>query len=199
MVELVRPFIHGSSVTMEPLSLAGPALDIVRQRLSSFGRDTIEVLAAGAVVGRSFDLGLLSAATERDFQSPMGVLDGPCAARVIAPIPGPRGYFSFGHDLIRGVLLQDLPPSELTELHHRVAVAMEQRCPVLGDVPSPELVHHLLSALPRGGLEKAIDYTLRLAHHSTWVCAHADAAAPVITPGRRKWRTASTSCLVTHR
>ncbi len=48
----------------------------------------------------------------------------------------------------------------------------------MGDgIPRTDLVHHLLSALPLGEVEKAVDYARRSALAAFDVCAHADAAS----------------------
>ncbi len=176
MVELLRPFWRSAAPRVDELALSGPALDIVRQRLRTLSPETTALLSAAAVVGRDFDLGLLAYVSELDPQVLLDLLE---AARetnaILAPSKRP-GHFVFGHDLIRSVLLEHLSAGQSARLHLRAAEALENRYPVGDRVPRPELVHHLLSALPLGDIKKAIDYARRSALAAANVCAHADAA-----------------------
>jgi DNA-binding winged helix-turn-helix (wHTH) protein len=177
MVELLRPFRRSAPPRVDELALTGPALDIVRQRLRTLGREATTLLSAAAVVGRDFDLGLLGYVAELD---PRGLVDALDAARKTSTIlsPGDRpGHFVFGHDLIRSVLLEDLTASQRSRLHLRAAEVLEQRHPVGEGIPRTDLVAHLLSALPLGDVEKAVDYARRSALAAFHVCAHADAAS----------------------
>jgi DNA-binding winged helix-turn-helix (wHTH) protein len=177
MVELLRPFWRAAPPRVDELGLEGPALDIVRQRLRILSPETSALLSAAAVVGRDFDLGLLGYVTELDPQTLLDLLD---AARETSAIFSPSdapGHFVFGHDLIRSILLESLSPSRGASLHLRAAEAFERRYPVGDGLPRPELVHHLLSALPLGDIRKAIHYARRSAMAAAHVCAHADAAS----------------------
>ncbi len=176
MVELLRPFWRAAAPRVDELALAGPALDIVRQRLRLLSPETTSLLSAAAVVGRDFDLGLLGYVTKLEPQTLLDLLE---AARetntILSPSQAP-GHFVFGHDLIRSILLEGLPASRSATLHLRAAEALERRHPVGDGLPRPELVHHLLSALPLGDIRKAIDFAKRSAMAAAHVCAHADAA-----------------------
>src|SRR5579863_2905658 len=97
--------------------------------------------------------------------------------KLVLESPGRADHYVFGHDLIRSVLLDDLPATQLARLHLRVAEALERRYPVGADSPRQELVHHVLSALPFGEVKKAVDYAQRSALEAARVHAHADAAA----------------------
>ncbi len=176
MVELLRPYGRAAPPRVGELALTGPALDIVRDRLRTLSPETRELLSAAAVVGRDFDLGLLGYVSERDPQALVDHLDAARATKTVLS-PGDRpGHFTFGHDLIRDVLLKSLSASQQGRLHLRAAEALEHRYPLGDGSPRPELVHHLLSALPLGDTEKAVDYARRSALAAAHLCAHADAA-----------------------
>jgi DNA-binding winged helix-turn-helix (wHTH) protein/tetratricopeptide (TPR) repeat protein len=175
MVELLRPF-RNSAPPIDELVLTGPALDIVRQRLRTLGPQATKLLSAAAVVGSDFDLGVLSYVAELEPQGLVDTLETPRKASTILASAGRPGHFVFGHDLIRSVLLEDLPTSERARLHLRAAEVLERRHPVSDSIPRAELVHHLLSALPLGDVHKAVEYAKRSARAASHVCAHADAA-----------------------
>jgi DNA-binding winged helix-turn-helix (wHTH) protein/tetratricopeptide (TPR) repeat protein len=177
MRELLRPFSGAGGPHPDELDLSGPALDIVRQRVRALGDATLALLSAAAVVGRDFDLGLLAHVTGLEAPTLRDELERARQASVVLLRSEGAGYYTFGHDLIRSVLLEALPPSEEARLHLRTAEAIRRRYPV-GEGPlRTDLAHHLLAALPNGDLFAAIDYTRRCALAVADSCAHADAAA----------------------
>jgi eukaryotic-like serine/threonine-protein kinase len=176
MVELLRPFGPLVSPRVDELALSGPALDIVRPRLRTLSPESTSVLSAAAVVGRDFDLGLLAYVSELDPQVLLDLLEAARETNAILTPSKPPGHFAFGHDLIRSVLLEHVSAGQSARLHLRAAEALERRYPVGDGLPRPELVHHLLSALPLGDIKKAIDYARRSALAAANVCAHTDAA-----------------------
>jgi tetratricopeptide (TPR) repeat protein len=177
MVELLRPFGRSAPPSTDELSLPGPALDIVRQRIRVLPAETIALLSAAAVVGRDVDLALLAQVAERDPEQVLDLLEKARETKLVLESPGWADHFVFGHDLIRSVLLEDLPATHAARLHLRVAEALERRYPVGAGSPRQELVHHLLSALPLGDVKKAVDYAQRSAREAARVDAYADAAA----------------------
>jgi DNA-binding winged helix-turn-helix (wHTH) protein/tetratricopeptide (TPR) repeat protein len=176
MVELLRPFWRTSAPRVDELALTGPALDIVRERLRTLSPKAVSLLSAAAIVGRDFDLGLLGHVSELDPQTILDLLDEARETGTVRPTVDPPGHFVFRHDLIRSVLLANLSTSQSARLHLRAADALEGRFPVGAGVPRAEIVHHLLTALPLGDSEKAVDYATRSALAAAQVCAHADAA-----------------------
>ena len=176
MVELLRPFRNQGPPRIDELELTGPALDIVRQRIRTLGPEATSVLSVAAVVGSDFDLGLLAYVAELDPRGLVDTLESACKTSTILASADRPGHFTFGHDLIRSVLLEELPASQRARLHLRAAELLERRHPVGDGIPPTELVHHLLSALPLGDVLKTVEYTRRAALGASAVCAHADAA-----------------------
>jgi DNA-binding winged helix-turn-helix (wHTH) protein/tetratricopeptide (TPR) repeat protein len=177
MVELLRPFGRSSLPNSVELALPGPALDIVRQRVRVLSAETIAVLSAAALVGRDFDLALVSHVVDRGPEQVLDLLESAREARIVFESSGRADHFVFGHDLIRSALLDDMPATHAARLHLRVAEALERRYPVGSASPRQELVHHLLSALPLGDVKKAVEYAQRSAREAASLYAYADAAA----------------------
>jgi DNA-binding winged helix-turn-helix (wHTH) protein len=177
MVELLRPFGRSVPPNAGELSLQGPVLDIVRQRIRVLPPETVALLSAAAVVGREFDLTLLALVMEREAEQVLDLLEIARQTRIVLESPNRPDHYVFGHDLIRSVLLDDLPATQTAKLHLRVAEALERRYPVGAGSPRQELVHHLLSALPLGEVKKAVEYAQRSAQEAARVHANADAAA----------------------
>jgi tetratricopeptide (TPR) repeat protein len=177
MVELLRPFVHGPAPASSELALSGHALEILRQTLRSFSPDALEALSAAAVIGRSFDLGLLSAVTGHDGEAVLDTLEDAMNTHVIVPARDSHTDFAFGHDLIRSVLYDSLPNLTRIRLHQRVGDALSVRQASNSSLASAELAHHLLSALPNGDVIHAVTCARRAARAANRVGAYADACA----------------------
>ena len=175
MVELLRPFGRSAPPSTDDLALPGQALDIVRQRVRVLPSEAATLLSAAAVVGRDFDLALLAQVAERDPVQVLDLLHKARETKIVLESRAGVDHFVFGHELIRSVLLDDLPATQAARLHLRVAEALERRYPVGAGSPRHELVHHLLSALPLGDVKKAVEYAQRSAREAARVNAHADA------------------------
>jgi DNA-binding winged helix-turn-helix (wHTH) protein/tetratricopeptide (TPR) repeat protein len=177
MVELMRPFADGPAPAPSALSLSGPSLDIVRQGLRRLAADAREVLGAAAIIGRSFDLGLLSAVTGHDGEALLELLEDAMSSHIVVAARESHTDFAFGHDLMRSVLYEELGSVARIRLHQRVAEVLSRRQPPLSASASAELAHHLLSALPSGDVSHAVSCARQASRSATRIGAHADACA----------------------
>jgi DNA-binding winged helix-turn-helix (wHTH) protein/tetratricopeptide (TPR) repeat protein len=171
MVELLRPWVDGPTPAASELTLSGYALDIVRQALRRLDARAREVLGAAAVIGRSFDLGLLATVTERSGETLIEILEDAMTSHVIVAARENHTHFVFGHDLIRHVLYEELPSIARVRLHQRVADALEARESV---VSPAEIAHHLLAALPSGDVARAVTAAQRASAASARIGAYSD-------------------------
>jgi DNA-binding winged helix-turn-helix (wHTH) protein len=177
MVELFRPWVGSKRPEPGELALSGLALDLVRQRFSNFTTETRTALAAGAVIGRNFDIGLLGHVVERNSDTLFNALEEALVNDTIVASPENPGKFAFGHDLIRDVLYEDLTAAERGRWHLRVGEGLERRRANGGEVSSAELAHHFLSALPYGEADRAVAYARRAAIAAARFYAYSDAYA----------------------
>lgn len=178
MVELLRPFVHGPAPLPSELLVSVRSLEILRQTLHRFSPETLAVLSAAAVIGRSFDLGLLATVMDSDSERALELLEDTMDAHVVVAARDSHTDYAFGHDLMRNVLYDDLPQRTRIRLHERVAKALSLRVPgttQLSNVGSAELAHHLLSALPLGSVSHAVDSARRAALTAIRVGAQLDA------------------------
>jgi DNA-binding SARP family transcriptional activator len=100
----------------------GGVRDVVRQRLSQLPDDAAEVLAAGAVLGRTFDLDVVEAAaepTEVDDALAAGVRSG-----FLEEVSAHR--YRFTHALVRDAIYRALPAPARARAHARAAEALER-------------------------------------------------------------------------
>jgi DNA-binding winged helix-turn-helix (wHTH) protein/tetratricopeptide (TPR) repeat protein len=177
MVELLRPFNGQAAPSADQLRYGGLALDAMRKRLSALPDGSRSALSVAAVIGHDFDLGLLSRVTGHSADQLLEALDSSLANDTIVASAQAPGAFAFAHDLIRELLYSELPASERCRLHLQVGQSLEERSVAGMSVPSAELAHHFLAALPFGELSAAIAHARAAASAALRVAAHADARA----------------------
>jgi DNA-binding winged helix-turn-helix (wHTH) protein len=174
MSELVRQLQDGERLDTHALALSETALDLVHQNVKRLDPQTRALLSAAAVIGRSFDLPLLAAITERQPSKVMASLDEALAAEVVVAAPDSMTAFAFGHELLRAVLYDALSPLEQRSWHLRAAHALEQRMAADETVTPAELAYHFHAALPESDLRKTVDYCRQAAVAAGAVFANAD-------------------------
>ena len=177
MIELLRPWAGMAQPRPEQLQVSGAALELVRERLQNLPDVSRDVLSAAAVIGQSFDLGLLSHITERPAYELLEALDDSLANDTIVPSPDMPGAYAFDHALIRELLYDELPLHKRCVLHARAGEGLLRRRNAGGEVTRVELAHHFLSALPCGDVGVAVSHAREAAASATIMCAHADARA----------------------
>lgn len=137
-------------------TLPDAALDIVRRRLMQLGQGTERVLAAAAVIGRSFDLALLSEVSGQAVDALRELLQPPLDHGLIVALAEP-GRFAFSHGLTRRTLYDDLAIKDRAGLHLAVARALDRRLQGAGEVAEGRVADHYLRALPHAYLARAIE------------------------------------------
>ncbi|HKU44725.1 MAG TPA: AAA family ATPase [Polyangiales bacterium] len=177
MVELLRPFIGAQAPRPEQLRLSALALDLVRQRLRNLPDTTHDVLGAAAVIGRNFDLALLSRVSEREPGELLDALDDSLANETVIASAEVPGAYAFDHDLIREVSYASLPTTVRCRLHLRAGLALAERSAAGDAIPSAELAHHFLAAVPHGDVALAVEHAREAAAAAYRACAHGDAVA----------------------
>jgi class 3 adenylate cyclase len=161
-------------------SSAGIALpesvrEVIERRVERLGEQSVEVLTLAAVIGRSFELRLLSAIVEIDETALLDHLEEAVRAAVLAESSDQVGRFRFVHALINQTLYDSLGSTRRARLHQRVAEALEE---LYGAEPAEHLgelaVHWRLAAVSvdKG---KAADYALRAGQRALENLAPAEA------------------------
>ncbi len=175
MVELSRQLSGDASASADTVVVSKAALDLVRQRVFSLDEAARGVLSSAAVIGRSFELGLLQVVTGHDASALMTCLDEALESDAVHVAHDSRTTFSFAHDLLREALYEALPAVERRRHHLRVALALEARAAAGDAVPAADLAHHFEAALPDSDLRKTVQYCSQAASAAASVCAYPDA------------------------
>ena len=157
--------------------LSGSVRTVIGRRLAPLSADAVLVLSAAAVVGREFDLCLVSAACELPIERILTGLSEAVALDVVTEAEGAVGRYRFCHSLIREVLYERLPIPARTDLHRRVGLAIERQD---GDALAPrvaELAHHFARAAAAGDAAKALAYAREAGERAMAMHAYEEAAA----------------------
>lgn len=145
---------------------------LLRRRLDSLDRHGRHILNIASVVGRSFDLELLSATSQQDIKTVSAMLDLAMEVGLVTRESASR--FRFAHDLICDVAYDSVPTAARAEYHNRIAKALINRPDA--DTAIEEAAFHFHRALPLSDIETTIGASQKAAQLSAKVHAHGDAA-----------------------
>jgi hypothetical protein len=157
------------------LALPESVREVIERRVERLGEQSVEVLTLAAVIGRSFELELLSAIVEIDETALLDHLEEAVRATVLAESSDQVGRFRFVHALINQTIYDSLGSTRRARLHQRVAEALEG---LYGADPAEHLgelaLHWRLAAVSvdRG---KAADYALKAGQRALENLAPAEA------------------------
>jgi class 3 adenylate cyclase/tetratricopeptide (TPR) repeat protein len=161
---------------MAALGLPQSVREVIGRRVERLGPDARTALSAAAVIGRDFDLDLLSEVVELSEDRLLDLLEQGVAASLLTESPERAGRFTFSHALVEHTLYEDLGRARRARLHKRVAVALEEQC---GDEPDErlgELAAHWAAAVVSSDNAKALHYARRAAERALAQLAPAEAA-----------------------
>jgi tetratricopeptide (TPR) repeat protein len=120
---------------------------IIGRRLERFAENEKRVLAAAAMIGRSFSFRLLTEVSEIDVDELFTVIEKAQQMGIIVPSSeGPEQPFIFAHELVRQTLLAGISAPRKQRLHAGVAAAIERVYPRFVNERAGEITDHLLKA-----------------------------------------------------
>ena len=161
--------------TLEQMVLPNSLREVIGARVGRLGRDAGKVLSLAAVIGRDFDLDLLSRAAETPEEELLDILDAASGAALVRELDDTQGRYIFVHALIQHTLYVDMGPNRRARAHRLVAEALESVC---GDDPGSrvgELARHWLGATHPIDLTKAMGYSRQAGDAALRALAPADA------------------------
>ena len=112
---------------------------LIRTRLDSLDEESQSLMEIAAVIGRGFDLDLLSKAASRAESEVFANLKPAMSSGLVVETPQETYYFS--HDKLRGAIYDDVDSPRRRKLHIRVARALE-----ITEGEPADLAHHYLRA-----------------------------------------------------
>jgi len=132
--------------------------EAIGRRLSRLSEQTNKVLSLASVIGREFDLVVLSRIVEISEDAILDAIDEANSAALVREVPGETDRYAFRHVLMRATLYEELSASRRARIHRRVGEALEE---IAGAKPGGrinELAHHWLSATKVSDGAKAVMY-----------------------------------------
>lgn len=123
-----------------PVALSRSMAQVLEERISHLAQVTREALRVAAVIGRTFDFGLLASVSELPQDELLDAIDEALRCWIIESIEGPPhlDHYRFDHARLVDVLYDTLSPSRRRHLHTRIGLALEHR----EDTPRHALAHH---------------------------------------------------------
>jgi class 3 adenylate cyclase len=161
--------------TSAGIALPESVREVIERRVERLGEESLEALRLAAVVGREFDLELLTVVVEMDEARLLDDLEAAVAASVLAESSEQVGRFRFAHALINQTLYDGLGATRRARMHQRVAEALED---LYGQDPGEhlsELALHWRLAAVSVDKAKAADYALRAGRRALESLAPAEA------------------------
>mgnify|MGYP001015510822 CR=1 FL=1 len=114
--------------TLADLHSSAHAAGFLTRRLELLPKETIELMAAGAVIGKEFDLRLVARLLNLSESKAVADLEK-ARARQLVWHQVETGKYAFVHDKIREAVLSQLTPERRRHLHYSIARLLEQETP----------------------------------------------------------------------
>ncbi len=149
----------------------------IQRRLAPLSADAVGVLSAAGVIGREFDVALLTAACGLPGERVLVALSEAAALGVVAEVEGAVGGYRFSHSLVREVLYEQLPLPIRVQLHKRVGETIEAEYGTGSSAPVAELARHFAEVAAAGEADKALAYARRAGERAMDMHAYEQAAA----------------------
>jgi tetratricopeptide (TPR) repeat protein len=150
---------------------------VVGRRLERLGEQARKILTAGAVIGRTFPLDLLTAVVDAPEDAVLDGLEEAERAQLIAIEPARRVVrYGFVHELIRTTLTGGLSMPRRQRLHLRIADALE-RSNASSQERVSALAHHLYQAGAACDVQRAAGALTGAIHAAVAAAAFEEALA----------------------
>jgi predicted ATPase len=135
------------------------------------------LLAAAAVIGRSFDFDTLREASGRSEEEAVTALEGLISHRLIREVPNESDesspLYDFSHDKLRALAYEEISLARRRLLHRRVAGTLAARAGRRGTgSPDAQIAHHYRLA---GREDEAAEHYALAGEHARALSAHAEA------------------------
>jgi class 3 adenylate cyclase len=166
-----------ATMPIDQMSLPPSVHAVIGGRVGRLGAAAEQLLSLAAVIGRDFDLDLLTATCGLADDDVLAVLDAAATSALVRELSDAPGHYIFVHALIQHTLYDQLGRTRQARAHRQVAAALEVSC---GDRPGArvgELARHWSAAPRPEALPKALHYTRRAADDALAAFAPGDALA----------------------
>ena len=163
------------SDSLEDVVLPDSLREVIGARVVRLGAGAERALSLAAVIGRDFDLALLTRATLQSEDELLDLLDAAAAAALVRELPGIPGRYTFAHSLIQHTLYESLGPTRRAQAHMQVAEKLEEMCQGRPGARVAELARHWFNAMQPKDLTRALEYSRQAADAALEALAPHDA------------------------
>jgi class 3 adenylate cyclase len=161
---------------LENLELPATVRDVISQRIELMGDEVSRILGHASVIGRHFDVDVLSLVSGTEEDALLDRLDETVRAMLVAEDATITGRYHFSHALVRQTIYNDLGAARRQRMHQRVAEVLEG-----GGIGAPvsiaEIAHHRLAAVRPVDARRAAEYARLAGEEAAAALAPADAVA----------------------
>jgi tetratricopeptide (TPR) repeat protein len=134
-------------IKVEAIDVPENARLIIGRRLERLDENERLVLAAAAVIGRSFSFQLLTEISRIDVDELFRVIEkAQQMGIIVSSAEGPERPYAFGHELVRQTILAGILAARQERLHADVANAIERLNASVVNQRAEEIADHLLKA-----------------------------------------------------
>jgi tRNA A-37 threonylcarbamoyl transferase component Bud32/tetratricopeptide (TPR) repeat protein len=119
---------------------------VISRRLARLGDEARKVLAAAAVIGRSFPIDVLDAIVDIDEDAVLDIVEQSERAQLLQAERSRDARYTFVHELIRSTLLNGLSIPRRQRMHLKIGDAIERLRARSLDSYTSVLAHHLYQA-----------------------------------------------------
>ncbi len=159
----------------DELGIPSGIREAVAGRLARLSSATRDLLATAAVVGREFDLQLLTRVSGLEPSIALPRLQEAIEAAIVHPAAGDPGRYAFRHGAIRDALYEDLHTDRRADLHIAAGEALETLYEDRIESHLSEVAYHFAKAAPTGDVAKAADYAWWAGERAVSLYAYEDA------------------------
>jgi predicted ATPase len=148
-----------SAITSSALAVPPSLHASLMARLDRLGPVAKELAQIGAAIGREFSYELLTVVARRNETELRVALRGLTEAGLVFERGSPpRADFIFKHALLQDAAYETLLRGKRQQLHARIAEALREQLPAIGDTQPELLAHHFWRA---GSVDEAVQYWWR--------------------------------------
>ncbi len=149
--------------------------EIVRTRIAPLSEAAKNILSIAAVIGRYFDVALLSRVTRVAPVQILGALDEAVVYGLVREAPEVPAQYQFNQTMVADIVAGELSKSRLSALHLEIAENLERAHHADPAAVLAKIAHHYMKALPLASPPKAIEYATRAARRALSLFAYDEA------------------------
>ena len=172
--ELLRSADRATVAASPEIDVPVTVRELIARNVSHLDQRSSAALASAAVIGRDFDLDVLTALIGDSTDTTIAALEEAIAHGLIEEVPDRFDRFAFTHALIREVLYEQHSRTRRARLHLRVGELLEHA--PAGASPAV-LAHHFFEARHLAGADRVVDHCVKAAAMAADALGYEEAAA----------------------